>query len=145
MAITKRSITLAKILTYSGTLPLFATALLIYFTTDGLNFLFVVLTYSSIIISFLSGIHWAVYLFFAEKCPHNLLITSNITALLGWASLLFPNQLITLLLQILCFLYLLMLDLKLRNAGILPQWFYGLRRNATTIVILCLVTLLVIV
>jgi hypothetical protein len=74
-----------------------------------------------------------------------LLITSNITALLGWASLLFPNPLITILLQILCFLYLLTLDLKLRNAVILPQWFYGLRRNATTIVILCLVTLLVIV
>jgi hypothetical protein len=31
-----------------------------------------------------------------------------------------------------------MLDLKLRDVGILPQWFYGLRRNATMIVVVCL-------
>ncbi len=133
----KNHITLAKILTYSGTLPLIASVLLTQFPAFGVNSGMIANTYSAIIISFLCGIHWAAYLFFAEKCPHNLLITSNAVALLAWASLLTIHQPITLLLQSLCFLYLLTLDLKLRDAGILQQWFYTLRRNATIIVVLC--------
>jgi hypothetical protein len=42
------------------------------------------------------------------------------------------------LLQIFCFLYLLLIDSKIRDAGILPNWFYKLRRNATGIVVISL-------
>jgi hypothetical protein len=129
---------LANILTYSGTLPLIASAICIYFPVNGFDSSLIARTYAAIIISFLCCIHWAVYLFFAEKCPRNLLITSNVIALLAWASLLATHQHIAIVLQALCFLYLLTLDLKLRDAGILPQWFYSLRRNATIIVVLCL-------
>jgi hypothetical protein len=131
-------ITLANVLTYSGTLPLIASAVCICFPINGVDSSLIARTYGAIIISFLCGIHWAVYLFFAEKCPRNLLITSNVVALLAWASLLATHQLLAIILQALCFLYLLTLDLKLRDAGILPQWFYSLRRNATIIVVLCL-------
>ena len=96
------------------------------------------LTYGAIILSFLAGIHWAIYLFFADHCPRNLLLTSNSIALIGWASLgvdLFP---VALGLQAICFLYLLILDLKLHRAGLLPTWFFHLRRNATAIVVVCL-------
>lgn len=134
-------ITLAKILTYSGTLPLIASALSIYFPVAGFDAVLIATTYVAIIISFLCGIHWAVYLFFAGKCPRNLLITSNVIALLAWSSLLVTHQPIALVLQSLCFLYLLTLDLKLRDAGILPHWFYNLRQNATIIVVLCLAIL----
>ena len=129
---------LANILTYSGTLPLIASVVTHYFPSTGWDSTFIAITYAAIIISFLCGIHWAVYLFFAEKCPRNLLITSNVVALLTWASLLATHQSIVIVLQALCFLYLLTLDLKLRDVGILPQWFYSLRRNATIIVVLCL-------
>ena len=129
---------LAKTLTYSGTLPLIASAVCIYFPVNDFDSALIARTYGAIIISFLSGIHWAAYLFFAEKCPRNLLITSNVVALLAWASLLATHPPIAITLQALCFLYLLTLDLKLRDAGILPQWFYSLRRNATIIVVLCL-------
>lgn len=128
----------AKILTYSGTLPLVASAIGIYFSANGFDSALIARTYAAIIISFLCGIHWAVYLFLAEKCPRNLLITSNVIALLAWASLLATHQSIAIVLQTLCFLYLLTLDLKLRDAGIIPEWFYSLRRNATIIVVLCL-------
>lgn len=134
-------ITLAKILTYSGTLPLIASAFLLLFPFPELNSILIAKTYSATIISFLSGIHWAVYLFFSEKSPRNLLITSNAVTLLAWASLLVKQEFITLLLQSLCFLYLLALDLRLRDADILPQWFYDLRVNATVIVVLCLAML----
>jgi len=139
----KRQITLAKILTYSGTLPFITSAATQYFTLDGWDSALIAKTYSAIIIAFLCGIHWAAYLFFAEKCPRNLLITSNVTALLAWASLLLVHQPVALLLQSLCFLYMLTLDLKLRDAGILPEWFYSLRRNATAIVVVFLSALMV--
>jgi hypothetical protein len=132
------TIHLAKILTYSGTLPLVACVFLTYMPVAGIDSNLIAKTYAAIIISFLCGIHWAVHLFFAEKCPRNLLLTSNVVALLAWSSLLIPNQQIAKLLQVLCFIYLLTLDLKLRSAGILPEWFYGLRRNATVIVVLSL-------
>jgi hypothetical protein len=131
-------ITLAKVLTYSGTLPLIASAICVYFPLDGVDSALIARTYSAIIISFLGGIHWAIYLFFAENCPRNLLITSNVVALLAWASLLATYPSVAITLQALCFLYLLTLDLKLRDAGILPQWFYNLRQNATIIVVLSL-------
>jgi len=137
----QRQITLAKILTYSGTLPLIASVLSIYFPLAGFDSALIATSYAAIIISFLCGIHWAVYLFFSEKCPRNLLITSNVVALLAWTSLLATHQPIVIVLQALCFLYLLTLDLKLRDEGILPQWFYSLRRNATIIVLLCLAML----
>ena len=129
---------LANSLTYSGTLPLIAAAACVCFAMRYFDSALIAITYSAMIISFLCGIHWAVYLFFAEKCPRNLLMTSNGVALLAWSSLLITHQSITIALQAVCFLYLLTLDLKLRDVGILPQWFYGLRRNATMIVVLCL-------
>jgi hypothetical protein len=133
------SLILAKSFTYCGTLPIIASALSIYFPVAGFDTAFIAQTYSAIIILFLCGIHWAAYLFFADKCPRNLLIASNIVALLAWASLLVMYRPITTLLQVLCFLYLL--TLKLRDAGIISKWFYALRRNATIIVVVCLTIL----
>ncbi|MFN5351985.1 MAG: DUF3429 domain-containing protein [Alphaproteobacteria bacterium] len=130
-------ITLANILTYSGTLPLIVSIYLGYFPSPEFNSSLIAKTYSAIIVSFLCGIHWAIYLFFADKCPNNLLITSNVIALLAWASLAVTFPKITILLHSFCFIYLLTLDLKLRDADILPIWFYDLRRNATIIVLLC--------
>lgn len=131
-------ITLANALTYSGTLPLIGSALILGFPVAGLDGAFIASAYSAVIISFLCGIHWAAYLFFSEKCPRNLLITSNVVALVAWVSLLTSNQLTITLLQVLCFLYLLALDLKLRDAGILADWFFRLRLNATIVVVVCL-------
>jgi hypothetical protein len=134
----QRNITLAKILTYCGTLPLVGCVLAFAMPQGGINSTLIAQTYSAIIISFLCGIHWAVHLFFCEKCPRNLLITSNIIALTAWLSLLSPTHRIAFLLQIFCFLYLLLIDAKIREAGILPDWFYILRRNATGIVVISL-------
>lgn len=136
-------IKLAKMLTYSGTLPLIVSLLFTQFPLFLVDTKLVVNAYSAIIISFLCGIHWAVYLFFAEKCPSNLLLTSNAVALLAWGSLLIEPQFLSNALQVLCFLYLLTLDLKLCVAEILPGWFYSLRRNATVIAILCLSVMMI--
>ncbi|MDP3515963.1 MAG: DUF3429 domain-containing protein [Pseudohongiella sp.] len=145
----QRDIIVANTLTYSGTLPLIGSVILLQFPTllpmAGLDAALIASTYSAVIISFLSGIHWAAYLFFADRCPRHLLIRSNVVALLAWVSLLTGNQLTTSLLQILCFLYLLALDSKLRDAALLAEWFFRLRRNATLIVVSCLLLIVVVV
>jgi len=142
----QQDITVANTLTYSGTLPLIGCVFLMYFPmmlptalpVSGLDGAFIATTYSAVIISFLCGIHWAAYLFFTNRCPRYLLIISNIVALLAWVSLLLGNQLAAALLQVACFVFLLGLDVKLRNAGIHAEWFFRLRRNATIIVVICL-------
>lgn len=136
-------IKLAKILTYSGTLPLIVCVVLIFFPIVGIDGSILAKTYGAIILSFLCGMHWASFLFFSEKCPYNLLVTSNIVALLAWCSLLITYQEITFISQALCFLFLLTLDFRLRDAGVLPEWFYQLRRNATIIVVSCLLAMAV--
>jgi hypothetical protein len=136
--VNQRNIILAKLLTYSGTLPLIFCAAAMLMPIGAIDAGFLARTYSAVIISFLCGIHWAVYLFFSEKCQRNLLIASNVVALIAWLSLITAHDRIYLLIQNFCFLYLLTLDMKLRDCGILPEWFYHLRRNATIIVVLCL-------
>jgi hypothetical protein len=134
---------LAKWLTYAGTLPMLAGVLLAYLPIAAIDGNQIARTYSAIIIAFLCGLHWANYFFFSDKCPGNLLIASNVAALLAWASLLMAHTEIAIIMQILCFAYLLLLDKRLQDAGVLPEWFYDLRRNATVIVVFSLVALLV--
>jgi hypothetical protein len=134
----KTEITLAKILTYSGTLPLVVCAGLMFAPIAGVDANVLAKTYGAIILSFLCGIHWALFLFFSEKCPHPLLITSNVLAILAWCSLLGTHHNMAFALQALCFVIVLALDAKLHRVGVLPEWFYQLRRNATAIVVVCL-------
>jgi hypothetical protein len=67
----KQHIKLAKILTYSGTIPFLSSLIVVLFPLFEFNGVIIARTYSAIIISFLSGIHWAVYLFYAEKSLNN--------------------------------------------------------------------------
>lgn len=138
-----KDLALARMLTYLGTLPLVGCVALIFAPITGLDSAVVASAYAAVIVSFLCGIHWAVFLFFSEKSPTNLLVTSNIVALVAWGSLLVNNHAIAFVLQCLCFLTVFMLDFKLHRAGILPEWFYSLRRNATVIVVICLTALAV--
>jgi len=134
----QHNITLAKLLTYSGTLPLIGCAFAMALSVNVIDIGFFARAYGAVIISFLCGMHWAIYLFFSNNCPRNLLISSNSIALIAWLILITPFNKISLLLQPVCFLYLLILDMKLHDAGILPEWFYNVRRNATVTVLLCL-------
>ncbi len=139
---TPKQIQLARLLTNAGVLPFIgACALAFYGQIEQAQRL--ALSYGAVIASFLAGIHWAVYMQHGERCPRNLFITSNITALLVFASLLLANIKVALLLQILCFLYVLVIDLKLHLAGIWPIWFYRLRLVATALVVLALVGVMV--
>jgi hypothetical protein len=132
---------LAKLLTYAGAAPFVFAA---YAASKGSAVAVtpMVLGYAAVILSFLAGIHWAIHLFFAPRCPRNLLLTSNAMALVAWLALLIVDTKLALLLHLLAFPYMLLLDWRLRNVMVLPAWFYGLRRNATLIVVASLAVVL---
>ena len=127
-------------LTYSGILPFlfFGIAKVMKFT--GADYGFALCGYGTMIATFLCGIHWAVHLFFPDRCRRNLLIISNLVTLLGYATLFVPQQDIALLIQSLCFAFLLWIDYEALMQGIIPRWYFELRRNATMAVILVLVS-----
>jgi hypothetical protein len=133
---------LAAILTYSGTLPFLACVAAAYMALTYVDMYFVTLAYGAVILSFISGIHWGVFLFKEEQSPRNLFITSNITASLAWFTLLlYPNPL-AFLIQVLSFVYLYALDYSLWKKDIIDDGFYRLRRNATMIVTFSLLVLM---
>jgi hypothetical protein len=134
----------AQILTYSGTLPLIACVVSEFLHLDS-SASMIAIAYSAVIIAFISGIHWAAYLFFPNRCHVAVLASSNLTALSAWLALILPEEHYALLIHLLCFIYLLWLDTKLLHTQIYPAWFFQLRTRATLIVSSCLIGLYVLV
>lgn len=129
-----KKITTARVLTYLGILP-FLLGALIFFDSALFGFKFSehwVITYGAIIASFIAGIHWGLYL--AGKAPINLFIHSNIVALAAWSALLI-SPVYSFILLTLCFLYLIVIDIRLARAGVIQPWFLRLRKHATIAVI----------
>jgi hypothetical protein len=133
----------ARYLTLAGILP-FAAGLIgqIWMPTD-LPWQVWTIAYGAVIAAFIAGIHWAVFLFKSEQCPVNLLLTSNVLALLAWMALLLPPGPWPLRLLLLVFVALVVLDSRLYRSGLIPDWFYTLRLQASTAVSLCLLAMAV--
>ena len=134
----EKNILVARVLTYTGIMPFIFFGMAVAIHVDSLDYSLALFAYGAVIISFLCGIHWAVFLFFSQNCSRNLLFHSNAISLLGWLSVLPVMSYLTFALQILCFLYLLILDLELYRNKAIPLWFFQLRLNATIVVVLLL-------
>lgn len=130
---------LAKTLTYLGLLPFVVSSLLsvLSFEHASLDFLQINLLYAAVIVSFIAGIHWGLYLLREQDIPLNLFIHSNIAALTAWFAALI-NIPFSLLVFIVCFVYLLLIDRKLSETKLLETWFLRMRHVATGVVIVCL-------
>ena len=137
----QKQIKLAKWLTIFGAIPFIACVVLAVATSDKVHAGYFSLTYGAVIASFLSGMHWGLYLTQADKTRINLLITSNMIALLSWLSLLLIHPLAQYCIQIACFMSLLIIDRVLMADGIISQWFYRLRVNISIVVVISLIVL----
>lgn len=136
---------LAKILTYGGVTPFMALAVYSWFSVAlpvyPLSVTAVFMVYGAVIVSFIAGVHWGVYMLSNLQKP-NLFIHSNIIALLAWASVFVPPPFGALLL-IVCFVYLLWLDNMIYVHDVTERWFYSLRRRATGLVVLAITLFMV--
>jgi hypothetical protein len=132
-----RFLRVAQGLVYAGSLPFLACALLSWMGPivgmPEVDPVAVAIGYGAVIASFIAGIHWAAHLFAGARSGDNLLIASNVVALIAWGALLIGGAW-GLALLIVCFAALFALDRRLHSRGIWPLWFFRLRRNITAIV-----------
>lgn len=136
----------ARLFTYGGVLP-FLFPPCYRLLTGSSTFLAVdvqtlLMTYGAVIVSFVAGIHWGVFLF--RQCSLNLFLHSNIVALLSWLSLL-STLLWGVVILLFCFVYLLWIDTVLVRQQLLEPWFYRLRVHASVMALLSLASYAVIV
>lgn len=134
--------TLAKWLTYSGAIPFIIAAISICLGHATYHMASLSVTYGAVILSFVSGVHWGVFLSHAERAPINLLVSSNITALLAWLSLLLVVPFTQYLILLCSFIGLWLIDRQLVKHGVIEAWFYQLRTRITIIVSGCLLVFL---
>ena len=132
------STTIARGLTYAGILPFAAGLAGQLFAPEAAPWREWTAAYGAVIAAFIAGIHWAVHLFFGDKAPVNLLISSNVLALAAWGALLLPAGPGPFRLLVLVFLALVLIDRRLYRAELIPDWFYRLRLQASAAVSLCL-------
>lgn len=137
----KQQVKLASILTTLGALPFVGAVAAQLAGISAYHTSYFSLTYGAVILSFLGGMHWGVFLSQAHVTRINLLVSSNLFALLAWLSLLMLVPLTQYLIQITCFVALLLIDRKLAADGMIERWFYNLRKQVTLVVVLCLATL----
>ena len=134
----EKNILAARVLTYAGIIPFLLLGMAVALQVRDLDYGLALFAYGAVIISFLCGIHWAVFLFFSQYCSRNLLFHSNAICLLAWLSVIPVMSYVTFALQIVSFLYLLIVDWELYRNKAIPLWFFHLRLNATIVVVLLL-------
>jgi hypothetical protein len=140
--LTQAAITRTKILTLSGALPFLGALVLVLFPVAPFDAAHIASTYAALIIAFLGGTQWGLFLVFSQKSPINLMVQSNLVTLVAWTGLLVLPVAGAVALHALCFLYLLLLDYRLFTSGILPLWYFSLRRLVTLIVISLLLAMI---
>lgn len=137
-AMSHKHINLAKALTLLGAVPFVAPTVAHLLGYEDIHLRLFALSYGAIIAAFLCGIHWGLFLSYAQQTRFNLLITSNVLTLLAWASLLTLIPHLQYFIQIACFISLLIIDRELAKESVIPMWFFNLRKIITSIVLLSL-------
>lgn len=132
----------ATTLTYAGGLPFIIAifALFIEVPQDAAARTFLldaVMVYGAVIASFVSGVHWGIYLDpeRAERVELNLFVSSNICALAAWVALLLPMPHAPFLLLAVVFAALFVIDRSLARNEIIEGWFLALRLRISTVVV----------
>lgn len=136
-------IQLAKTLAFMGALPFIGAVVAQSLGMAHYHSGYLALSYGAVIISFLCGIHWGLFLSHAHEIRLNLLVSSNLLAVIAWATLFFVVPVTQYLVQIAAFIVLWLIDRRLVAEGVIERWFYQLRKQVTMLVLLCLCVMLV--
>jgi hypothetical protein len=130
---------LYSILTLTGAAPFVAAAvlpLLGYPTIGPLGpAADLALSYGLAIVCFLSGVHWATWLYLRDKAPFNLFAASNAVVLGCWFPYLLAPAHWTAVALIAAFAFLLFVDVRLRAVGVIDDHYLRIRTVATALAV----------
>ncbi|MEM7619030.1 MAG: DUF3429 domain-containing protein [Pseudomonadota bacterium] len=143
---TMKNKALYAFLTYAGALPF---VICMFFISFGISQVFylprfdhIVSSYALVILSFLAGVHWGIYLYKEQDIPINLFVLSNVVTLFAWFAFLFTTLFWQLVIFSLSFALLLRVDYSLFRQSLITLDYFQTRCNVTSIVILSLCTIL---
>jgi hypothetical protein len=129
-------------LALAGTTPFIAGAMLPLLGHDSLPHLGpldqLVSSYGLAIVCFLAGAHWGIYLAGRNKDLLNLFVISNVIFLATWFAYISGPVKLAIGMQIVAFLALLFIDLRLRTGEVISTTYFRLRTLATLIAVLSL-------
>lgn len=134
-------------LAFAGASPFAACALLPWFGIASLPILgpldVLASAYGLAIIAFLAGTHWSFQLQDASRTPFNLFVSSNLVFLFAFFAFVIAGLRWALLAEVLAFVYLLYVDLRLHRAGITTVSYFRVRSIATSLACLSLLLIAV--
>lgn len=96
------------------------------------------LSYSTVILSFLGGVHWGIAItnYVHDKRVANILIAESVLpSVLAWGGLLHAELHIQLLLLTVLFTFIWAIDSMLVERKVIPVWFFEIRCIITPIVV----------
>jgi hypothetical protein len=130
---------LYTLLTLIGTLPFIACALLPLLGIDSIspfgNLHALANSYGLAIICFLSGVHWGMYLSDRFAGSLNLSAVSNAIFLTVWFAFIGANLAWAIAIQVIAFLFLLVIDQRLREGNAISAYYFRIRSAATGIAV----------
>lgn len=132
-------------LTFAGTLPFIACAVLLTIGVDAIRVLGktedVLAVYGLVIATFMAGAQWGNHLSLAgdNSWAYKLPIFSNIVALALWLGFLTLSTVGFIWLLIVSFIILLIIDYGLNNARIIDDKYFTVRKYVTLIVVIALI------
>jgi len=121
----------ATALTYTGALP-FWLLMLAPETVLGVNTASVFLSYGAIISSFMAGTLWGTEI--RGRGDLLIIVSSNVFALVAFATLVFGLSVAALLIQMVLFGFLLLIDYRTLAGRDDQRWYWKLRLRVTAIV-----------
>ncbi len=97
-------------------------------------------TYGAVIIGFLAGIQWGVSL--NQESHKGYFIVSNLLALLAWFSLFALASFNGVMMIAVAVILAWLIDRQVYRAGLIPEWFWQLRTNISSLILRILITIL---
>ncbi len=138
---------LYSILALAGTTPFVACALLPLFGIDAIeplgNLHELAARYGLAIICFLTGIHWATFLYKPEQSPANLFVVSNAMFLVVWIAYELVALPFALATQFIAFAMLLSIDFRIMTARAITPHYFRVRALATALASVSIAIMLV--
>lgn len=138
---------LYSVLALAGATPFVACALLPLFGVAALGPLGdlheLAARYGLAIICFLTGIHWATYLYKPDKSPANLFIVSNAIFLVVWVAYELVDLPFALATQFVAFAMLLAIDFRIMTARAITPHYFRTRALATALASVSIAIMLV--